>query len=63
MFDEFEGDVKKIYTNGIDIVYFMRGSISITEMKQLTPLEISYIRKYIEKRLEEEMKKPTGHVY
>lgn len=63
MFNEFEGDIRKIYTSGLDLVYFMRGSISISEMKQLTQLEREYIRKYVEKRLEEEMKKPDNHVY
>ncbi len=63
MFSDLGGDVKQIYTEGIDLVYFMRGSVSISEMKQLTRLERDYIKKYIEKRLEDEMKKPDNRVY
>lgn len=57
MFDTLQNDARAIVKNAIELVYFMRGAVSYTEMKTLTPGEREVIAEFIKDRLEHESKK------
>jgi len=57
MFDNLRKEVRGIIRNNVELVYFMRGAISYTEMKMMTPGEKEIIADFIKDRLEGESKK------
>lgn len=50
---------EQILDNIINAVYFMRGSIDYFDFYELTYLERQKINKFLDKRMDNEMKKPA----
>lgn len=59
MFAEFEGQIERIYTDIIELIYYMRGSISLSEGLELTTIEKNLTVKWLNKHLEKEYKRPN----
>lgn len=57
MFLSLQREITGLIDNVIELVYFMRGSISYEEMMRRTPGERERISQFINKRLEKEAKK------
>jgi hypothetical protein len=53
----FASEVRNLYRSGIEIIYYMRGALSKTEMIELTAWERDIITEFLKERLEEEKKK------
>jgi hypothetical protein len=58
MFARLGEEASNIVKHIIELVYFMRGSISYTEMMNSTPGERHLIEEFLNKRLEAEKKNP-----
>lgn len=58
MFDRLQGDARNIVNSIIEMVYFMRGSISYEEMMRRTPGERQLINDFLNRRIESEKKSP-----
>jgi hypothetical protein len=46
-----------MYKNGVQLIYFMRGAITLEEMLNLTAFEREVITEFVEERIAEELKK------
>jgi hypothetical protein len=57
MFDGLRKDASGIIKHTVELVYFMRGAISYTEMKMMTPGEREVVADFIKERLEVESKR------
>lgn len=57
MFTSFRREVNGIMKSVIQLVYFMRGSISYNEMMQMTFVEREMVGDFIKERLEQESKR------
>jgi hypothetical protein len=57
MFQQLQRDVQKIIDNVIELVYFMRGSLSYEEAMMRTRGERDRIGAFLQKRLKEESKR------
>lgn len=57
MFNRMERECKNLIKSIIQLVYFMRGSVSYSEMMNMSPFERQLINEFIETRLETESKK------
>lgn len=55
MFADLEGQIKKIYTDSIELVYYMRGSISLSEVLEMVSIEKNITIEWLNKHLEREM--------
>jgi hypothetical protein len=53
----FEEDVGSLYDQGLELIYFMRGSLSRDDMFELTAYERNRISDFIKRRLESEKEK------
>jgi hypothetical protein len=62
MFRRMSEDKRRMMTNIIQLVYFMRGAIQYGEMYEMTRVEREAVSEFIEKRLEMEAKK-TNPIY
>lgn len=59
-----EGERRMLYKNGIELMYFMRGGLSRSEMLDLTPFEREVFSEFLNARLEIELaKKHSQPVY
>jgi hypothetical protein len=58
MFIRMSNDRKRILQSIIQLVYFMRGSIQYKDMMNMSLVERESVSDFIEKRLEQESKKP-----
>jgi hypothetical protein len=57
MFKDLEGQIEKIYYDNIEMVYYMRGAISLYESFEMTTVEKNITIKFLNKHLELESKK------
>lgn len=57
MFNQFRGDVRNSIQSVIQLVYFMRGSVSYNEMMNMTHMEREMIGDFVSDRLEQESKR------
>ena len=57
MFSSFRREVNGIMKSVIQLVYFMRGSISYNEMMNMTFVEREMVGDFIKERLEQESKR------
>jgi hypothetical protein len=57
MNSSFESEVRGLYKNGIEIMYYMRGALSKEEMISLTAWERDMFVEFLRDRLDEEKKK------
>lgn len=57
MFTDFRSDVSNMITSVIQLVYFMRGSISYQDMMNLSFAERTLINEFVSQRLEQESKR------
>ena len=57
MFAQMSVDRKRIISNIIQLVYFMRGSVQYRDMIDMSQIEREAVGEFIEKRLEQESKK------
>lgn len=57
MFRALQNEVKGLTMSVIELVYFMRGSVSYNEMMEMTPGERDLVKEFIDKRLENESDK------
>jgi hypothetical protein len=58
MFGDLEGQIEKIYMDAIELVYYMRGSIGLSEVLEMVTIEKNLTIKWLNKHLEREMNKP-----
>lgn len=58
MFLDLEGQIEKIYTDMVEFIYYMRGSIKLDEALEMTTIEKNIAIKWLNKYLEKELKKP-----
>lgn len=58
MFNDLEGQVERIYTDMIEFIYYMRGSIRLEEALEMTTIEKNLSIKWLNKYLEKEFKRP-----
>lgn len=57
MTSAFESEVRNLYKNGIELMYYMRGALSREDMMNLTAFERDLFLEFLKERLEEEKKK------
>lgn len=57
MWSDLEGQIEKIIQEVIELVYFMRGSVSMDEAYEFTRYEKSLISKFLENRFKNEINK------
>lgn len=57
MNDTFESEVRGLYKNGIELMYYMRGALSKDEMLTLTAFEREMFAEFLKDRLKEEKEK------
>lgn len=57
MFDRMNNERRRIMTNIVTLVYFMRGAIQYNDMYEMTKVEREAVNEFIEERLEKESKK------
>lgn len=57
MFTDLEGQIESIYYDNIEMVYYMRGAISLYESFEMTTVEKNITIKFLNKHLEIETKK------
>lgn len=58
MFREYQGNIRAIVDDVIEMAYYMRGAISYDEIMLMSPGERERVGRFIEKRLEQESKSP-----
>jgi hypothetical protein len=56
MFRSLQADAETLINSVIELVYFMRGAIQYEEMMMRTPGERQLIQKFLQKRIETEIK-------
>lgn len=59
MFNRLQSESTAIVQGVIELVYFMRGSVTYEEMMRRTPGERQLIDDFLKKRLKAESKNPT----
>ena len=57
MFTRFRTDVRETIKSVIQLVYFMRGSVSYKDMMDMTYVERELIDEFVSERLEQESKR------
>jgi hypothetical protein len=57
--EDLRGQIDGIVDEIIDISYFMRGSVDYFQMYELTRPELQRMARFLERRFEEESKKPA----
>ena len=57
MFTRFRTDVRETIKSVIQLVYFMRGSVSYKDMMHMTYVERELIDEFVSERLEQESKR------
>jgi len=57
MFTRFRTDVRETIKSVIQLVYFMRGSVSYKDMMDMTYVERELINEFVSERLEQESKR------
>lgn len=56
MFADLKGQAGKLIENAYELVYFMRGAVSYSEILEMTPGERSIMSDFISKRIKTEIK-------
>ena len=57
MIQDLEGQLENIYMNSIEIIYYMRGAISMDQIMDMTTTEKDLTTRWLEKRLDKELKR------
>lgn len=57
MIARMQGDAQRLVDAIVELIYFMRGSVSYTEAWNMTYLERDRIQEFITKRIKEESKR------
>lgn len=58
MFADLEGQIEKIYMDAIELVYYMRGAVSLSEVMEMVTIEKNLTIRWLNKHLEREFKRP-----
>lgn len=58
MFSDLEGQIEKLYMDAIELIYYMRGAISLSEALEMAVIEKNLAIKWLNKHLEKEFKRP-----
>ncbi len=57
MYAELDAQIEALYGEAIEITYYMRGGVPLSEALELTRVERSAIQKFLKRHLEQESKK------
>lgn len=57
MFAELEAQIQALYNEAVELVYYMRGGVPLSEALELTRIERITIQDFLKKHLESESKK------
>lgn len=57
MTSSYGSDVRAIFKSGIELIYYMRGSVSIDELYKLTPWEKEVMFEFIKEHIDREKDK------
>jgi hypothetical protein len=60
MFQRLRDETSIIIDNAIQSIYYMRGAINYFDYYEMTYMERQKVSKFLEKRFEEESKKPSS---
>ena len=58
MFNQLQREARNLIHRVVELVYYMRGSISYTEMMEMTYPERQIVSEFLENRMEMEKKNP-----
>lgn len=57
MYRDLDNQIDSLYTEAVEITYYMRGGVPLSEALELTRVERSNIQTFIKRHLEQESKK------
>lgn len=58
MYHDLEGQIEKLYMGVIELIYYMRGAVTLTEALEMVTVEKNLTIQWLNKHLEREFNRP-----